>query len=56
MLTRADILDEVWGLDAMPSERTVDNFIVRLRRWVEVDPDRPAHIFTVRGSGYRFEQ
>jgi DNA-binding response OmpR family regulator len=52
VLTRADILDEVWGMDAMPSERTVDNFIVRLRRWVEPSPDAPQHIITVRGYRY----
>lgn len=55
VLTRADILDEVWGMEATPSERTVDNFIVRLRRWVEPDPDAPTHIHTVRGSGYRYD-
>lgn len=54
-LSRADILEEVWGMDAMPTERTVDNFIVRLRRWIEPEPDHPRHILTVRGSGYRFE-
>ncbi|MCO4762575.1 MAG: response regulator transcription factor [Myxococcales bacterium] len=55
VLTRADILDEVWGMDAMPSERTVDNFIVRLRRWVEPSPETPRHIVTVRGRGYRYD-
>ena len=55
VLTRADILDEVWGMDAMPTERTVDNFIVRLRRWVEPYPDAPQHIITVRGRGYRYD-
>ncbi len=55
VLTRADILDEVWGMDAMPTERTVDNFIVRLRRWVEPAPDSPQHIITVRGRGYRYD-
>lgn len=54
-LSRADILEEVWGMDATPTERTVDNFIVRLRRWVESEPDHPRHIVTVRGWGYRFE-
>lgn len=54
-LSRADILEEVWGMDATPTERTVDNFIVRLRRWVEPEPDRPRHIITVRGWGYRYE-
>ena len=54
VLTRADILDEVWGMDVLPSERTVDNFIVRLRKLFEPDPERPVHILTVRGEGYRF--
>lgn len=54
-LSRAAILEEVWGTDAMPTERTVDNFIVRVRRWVELEPDQPRHIQTVRGFGYRYE-
>jgi DNA-binding response OmpR family regulator len=54
VLTRSDILDEVWGMDAMPTERTVDNFIVRLRKLFEIEPDDPKHLITVRGSGYRF--
>jgi two-component system alkaline phosphatase synthesis response regulator PhoP len=53
-LTRSDILEDVWGMDVSPSERTVDNFIMRLRKLFEPDPDRPRHILTVRGSGYRF--
>jgi len=54
VLTRSDILDEVWGMDVAPSERTVDNYIVRLRRLFEPDPENPIHILTVRGEGYRF--
>src|SRR6185369_316490 len=54
-LSRSDIIDEVWGMDALPSERTVDNFILRLRRLVEDDPEAPRYITTVRGRGYRFE-
>jgi len=54
-LTRADIIDEVWGMDAVPTERTVDNFILRLRRLVEEDPETPRWIVTVRGRGYRLE-
>jgi DNA-binding response OmpR family regulator len=54
VLTRSDILDEVWGMDVSPGERTVDNFIVRLRKLFEPDPERPIHILTVRGEGYRF--
>jgi two-component system alkaline phosphatase synthesis response regulator PhoP len=53
-LSRADILEEVWGMDANPTERTIDNIIVRLRRYFESDPESPAHIVSVRGQGYRF--
>ncbi len=53
-LSRSDILEEVWGMDVSPSERTVDNFILRLRKLFEPDPDQPRHIVTVRGLGYRF--
>jgi DNA-binding response OmpR family regulator len=54
-LTRSDVIEEVWGMDAIPTERTVDNFILRLRRLVESDPERPSHIVTVRGRGYRWQ-
>jgi DNA-binding response OmpR family regulator len=54
VLKRSDILEEVWGMDAFPTERTVDNFIVRLRRLFEPDPESPVHFVTVRGEGYRF--
>lgn len=54
-LSRADILEEVWGMDAIPTERTVDNFIVRLRRLFEPLPDEPIHFLTVRAQGYRYE-
>jgi two-component system, OmpR family, alkaline phosphatase synthesis response regulator PhoP len=53
-LRRSDILDAVWGVDAMPTERTVDNLVLRLRKLFEPDPDAPRHILTVRGVGYRF--
>ncbi len=54
VLRRSDILDEVWGMDATPTERTVDNVVVRLRKLFEPDSEAPRHILTVRGSGYRF--
>jgi DNA-binding response OmpR family regulator len=54
-LTRTDILEEVWGMDAVPPERTVDNFILRLRRLIGDDPDQPRHLVTVRGRGYRYD-
>lgn len=54
VLKRSEILEEVWGMDAFPTERTVDNFIVRLRKLFEPDPEAPVHIITIRGEGYRF--
>jgi len=54
VLKRSDILEEVWGMDQSPTTRTVDNFILRLRRLFEPDPEKPRHILTVRGEGYRF--
>ena len=54
VLSRAQILQAVWGDEYDGTERTVDNFIVRLRNKVEADPDQPKYIETVRGVGYRF--
>jgi two-component system OmpR family response regulator len=54
VLTRAELLDRVWGFDATPTTRTVDNFIVRLRQHFEEDPAAPRHFLSVRGVGYRF--
>jgi len=54
VLSRSQILDGVWGGDYEGTERTVDNFIARLRTKIEDDPDAPRHIQTVRGVGYRF--
>lgn len=51
---RDDILDAVWGDDAFPSSRTIDNVVLRLRRLLEPDPSAPVHIHTVWGVGYRF--
>jgi two-component system, OmpR family, alkaline phosphatase synthesis response regulator PhoP len=56
LLTRQQILDGVWGADYYGTERTVDNFIGRLRAKIELDPKKPQHIVTVRGAGYRFSQ
>ena len=53
VVSRAEILDRVWGYDAFPTTRTIDNFIVRLRRALEPDPQEPRYIHTVRGTGYR---
>ena len=56
LLTRQQILDGVWGADYYGTERTVDNFINRLRTKIERDPRKPRHILTVRGAGYRFSR
>jgi DNA-binding response OmpR family regulator len=52
-VSRDEILQKIWGLDAAPTNRTVDNFIVKLRKKIEVYPDKPAHILTVYGYGYK---
>ena len=52
--SREEILERVWGYDVYPSTRTIDNFIVRLRKRFERDPEHPRHFHTVRGVGYRF--
>jgi DNA-binding response OmpR family regulator len=52
---RQTILDRVWGFDAYPTMRTVDNFILSLRKIVEIDPGHPSHILTVHGVGYRLD-
>jgi DNA-binding response OmpR family regulator len=53
-VSRKAMLDEVWGLREDTDTRAIDNFIVRLRRYIEADPRRPLHLLTVRGVGYRF--
>jgi DNA-binding response OmpR family regulator len=52
-VSRDEILQKIWGLEASPTNRTVDNFIVKLRKKVEAHPDKPAHILTVYGYGYK---
>jgi DNA-binding response OmpR family regulator len=52
-VSRDEILQRVWGVGASPSNRTVDNFIVKLRRKIEPAPDQPRHILTVYGTGYK---
>jgi DNA-binding response OmpR family regulator len=54
VFSREELLREVWGLRQATPARTVDNFVAQLRAKLEVDPDRPIHLITVRGSGYRF--
>jgi len=50
---RNTILDRIWGYDVYPTPRTVDNFIMNLRKILEKDPSNPHHLLTVRGAGYR---
>ncbi len=53
-VARKKMLEDVWGLHEDTDTRAIDNFIVRLRRYIEDDPARPRHLLTVRGVGYRF--
>lgn len=54
IVSRKQILEEVWGLHEDTDTRAIDNFVVRLRRYIEDDPVKPQHLLTVRGVGYRF--
>jgi two-component system, OmpR family, alkaline phosphatase synthesis response regulator PhoP len=54
IVSRKQILEEVWGLHEDTDTRAIDNFVVRLRRYIEDDPGHPRHLLTVRGVGYRF--
>ncbi|NUN69036.1 MAG: response regulator transcription factor [Bacteroidetes bacterium] len=53
VISRDDLLTNVWGYDEAISSRTVDNFIVKLRKLVEKDPSAPKHIITIHGTGYK---
>ncbi|PYV49485.1 MAG: DNA-binding response regulator [Acidobacteria bacterium] len=55
VVSRKSILEQVWGLREDTDTRAIDNFVVRLRRYLEENPSRPKHLLTVRGVGYRFE-
>jgi DNA-binding response OmpR family regulator len=52
-VSRDEILQKIWGIEGGPSNRTVDNFIVKLRKKVEKSPEKPEHILTVYGYGYK---
>ena len=54
IVSRKSILEQVWGLHEDTDTRAIDNFVVRLRRYIEDDPGEPRHLLTVRGVGYRF--
>ena len=55
VLSRAEVIDEVWGRGVSITDRVVDTHLVKLRRKIEADPAEPRHIISVRGIGYRFE-
>jgi DNA-binding response OmpR family regulator len=54
IVSRKSLLEEVWGLHEDTDTRAIDNFVVRLRRYIEDDPAQPRYLLTVRGVGYRF--
>ena len=54
VLTRGELLEKVWGYNSDVETRTVDNFIVRLRRYFEDEPEQPRHFISVRGRGYMY--
>ena len=54
VISREELLNEVWGYENYPCTRTVDNRILRLRQKLERDPSRPAHFRTIHGTGYKF--
>lgn len=54
IVTREQLLDEVWGYETYPTTRTVDNHVLRLRQKLEPDPSNPRHILSIYGEGYKF--
>lgn len=54
VITRDELLKKIWGYDKFPTTRTIDNHILKLRKKIEADPNRPAHLLSVYGEGYRF--
>jgi two-component system OmpR family response regulator len=54
VISREELLKNVWGMTRSPATRTVDTFMLNLRKYFEADPSKPAHFLSVRGTGYRF--
>jgi two-component system OmpR family response regulator len=54
VVSRGELLTQVWGVPHSITTRTVDNFIVNLRKYFEIDPSQPRHFLSIRGAGYRF--
>ena len=55
VVTREILLDQVWGYDSYPTTRTVDNFVLAIRKQIEVDPSDPKHLITIYRAGYKFK-
>jgi two-component system alkaline phosphatase synthesis response regulator PhoP len=55
VVSRAELLEKVWGYHSDIETRTVDNFILRLRRYFEPEPDRPRYFISIRGRGYMYQ-
>jgi len=55
VLSREQLLDEVWGDESCPTDRVVDNHVMNLRRKIEAQPNQPRHLVSMRGLGYRFD-
>ncbi len=56
VVSKEQILREVWGFDEVPDTRSVDNYILALRKKIEENPARPRHLLTFRGAGYKFNR
>jgi DNA-binding response OmpR family regulator len=54
VISREELLDQVWGYENYPTTRTVDNSILRLRQKIEPDPSSPQYFLTIHGAGYKF--
>ncbi len=54
VITRARLLDDVWGFEVTPTTRTVDNYILSLRKKIEDKPSQPKHLLTIHTAGYKF--
>ena len=54
VVSREELLTNVWGLTRAPATRTIDTFMLNLRKYFEADPSKPVHFLSVRGTGYRF--
>jgi two-component system alkaline phosphatase synthesis response regulator PhoP len=54
VVSREEILDTIWGQDAFPSSRTIDNYILAFRKYFKDNPRNPSHFHSIRGVGYKF--